>query len=78
MSKVDERIADLKRRLKLYRDAEDHILLAQSYSIAGRSVSRANLTEIRNAIKEMEAELSSLENRGTSRRRVLRVCPLDQ
>jgi len=37
-------------RLAEYEAAETAVLLSQSYSISGRSVTRANLNEIRKAI----------------------------
>lgn len=66
-----------RERLQLYRDAETKVLQAQAYSIAGRSLTRANLSEIRGMISQLEAEIRSLETRGTTRRPVYRVCPLD-
>lgn len=74
---VNEELQAAKERLQLYRDAEKNILLAQSYSIAGRSLARANLSEVQEKIKELESEVKSLETRGTKRRPVYRVCPLD-
>lgn len=67
-----------KERLQLYREAEKQILSgAQSYSIAGRSLTRANLGEIQKMISQLEADVRALETRGTTRRPVYRVCPLD-
>ncbi len=67
-----------KERLQLYREAEKQILSgAQSYSIAGRSLTRANLGEVQKMISQLEADIRALETRGTTRRQVYRVCPLD-
>lgn len=67
-----------KERLQLYREAEKQILSgAQSYSIAGRSLTRANLGEVQKMIIRLEADIRALETRGTTRRPVYRVCPLD-
>lgn len=67
-----------KERLQLYREAEKQILSgAQSYSIAGRSLTRANLGEVQKMISQLEADVRALETRGTTRRPVYRVCPLD-
>lgn len=67
-----------KERLQLYREAEKKILSgAQSYSIAGRSLTRANLGEVQKMISQLEADIRALETRGTTRRPVYRVCPLD-
>ncbi len=44
-------------RLRQYLDAERAILSgAQSYTLEGRSLTRANLSEIRKAIEEMLAD----------------------
>ena len=67
-----------KERLQLYREAEKQILSgAQSYSIAGRSLTRANLGEVQKMISQLEADIRAFETRGTTRRPVYRVCPLD-
>lgn len=67
-----------KERLQLYSEAEKQILNgAQSYSIAGRSLTRANLGEVQKMISQLEADIRALETRGTTRRPVYRVCPLD-
>ena len=67
-----------KERLQLYSEAEKQILSgAQSYSIAGRSLTRANLGEVQKMISQLEADIRALETRGTTRRPVYRVCPLD-
>ena len=67
-----------KERLQLYREAEKQILSgAQSYSSAGRSLTRANLGEVQKMISQLEADVRALETRGTTRRPVYRVCPLD-
>lgn len=43
----------------LYTAAEAAVLKGQSYSIAGRSLTRANLTEIRNGRREWEAKVAA-------------------
>ena len=73
----DSELQIAKERLQLYRQAEKNILEAQSYSIAGRSLTRANLAEVRSTISQLEADIRALETRGTTRRQVYRVCPLD-
>jgi hypothetical protein len=52
--------------IDLYVEAEKAILTGQSYSIGNRSLTRANLTEIRNARSEWEQRLVNLtiKNRG--------------
>lgn len=73
----DSELQIAKERLQLYRQAEKNILEAQSYSIAGRLLTRANLAEVRAMISQLEADIRALETRGTTRRPVYRVCPLD-
>ena len=45
-------------RLQLYLDAEQKILLGQSYKIADRELTRANLKEVQAMINQLSAELS--------------------
>lgn len=52
----------VKARLEEYLRAEQAILQgAQSYQIGSRSLTRANLSEIRAAIAELSAELKATE-----------------
>lgn len=52
-------LAELKDDLAMYKEAERAIVLgAQSYEIAGRKVSRANLTEIRAGIRDLETRIA--------------------
>lgn len=57
-------------RLELYYEAERKVLRGQSYTLGNRQLTRANLSEIRKAIKDLENELEQLEgrSRGFSRR----------
>lgn len=64
----------MKERLNSYYEAEIAILTSQSYTIGSRTLTRANLAEVRNAIRELEAEIRKLES-GT--RRAKRVIPVD-
>lgn len=66
-----------KARLALYYDAETKILEGQSYSIGSRSLSRANLSEVRSAISDLEGKINALETRGTTKRKVARFIPKD-
>ena len=68
-------ISDLQTKLAKYEAAETAILDgAQSYSINGRSLSRANLAEIREAIEYLEARIERLSNT-TSGRRIAPLFP---
>ena len=50
-------------RLELYYDAERKVLRGQSYTLGNRQLTRANLAEIRKAIKELESELEQMQGR---------------
>lgn len=68
----------LNHRLKMYLEAEKEILSgAQSYTIDGRLITKANLAEIRNAINELIAQgatVEEIENKKISKsKRVLFV-----
>lgn len=49
----------LERRLKLYLEAEERILLNQSYSIGGRNLTRADLSKVQSMIESLTAQLST-------------------
>lgn len=66
----------LEERLRAYYDAEIAILTSQSYSIGGKSLTRADLGVVRTVIKELESKLNSLENSRPGSR-VRRVVPMD-
>ena len=53
----------LKRRLKLYLEAEEKILNAQSYSLENRSLTRADLSKVQAKIAELQEEISLIENK---------------
>jgi len=55
--------AQIQEMIALYLKAEKAILTGQSYSIAGRSLTRANLSEVRQARNDWEQRLSNLEIR---------------
>ena len=50
-------------RLELYYEAERKVLRGQSYTLGNRQLTRANLAEIRRAIKELESELEQMAGR---------------
>lgn len=74
-----EKISKLKTRLELYYKREEEMLSGgvQSYGIGTRNATRyqTDLSAIRKAIKEMEDEIASLENK--SQRRAVGVVPRD-
>jgi len=69
------RLEQAREMLALYIDAEKAILSgAQSYNIAGQSLTRAHLAEIRKGRQEQEAIIASLTG---GRRNFRRVVPVD-
>ncbi len=74
---VQEKIESLQKRLELYYKAEEKILSGQSYTIGSRSLTRADLGRVQDMIDGLEAKISCLKSRGTEKRRVVRVTPVD-
>lgn len=73
---AQERIDELKTMLEEVNNAIVKVLQGQSYSLGSRSVTRADLAELRDFRKELEAEISALEESGTTRRKFKRVVPM--
>lgn len=59
-------LADLHATLAKYVTARDAILTSQSYSINGRSVTRADLGEIESQISILESRIGRLTRGGPS------------
>ena len=55
--------AAIAERLDFYDEAERKVLRGQSYTLGNRPQTRANLSEIRKAIKDLENELEQLAGR---------------
>ena len=51
----------LNKRLAMYLEAEKVVMTGQSYTIGNRSLTRANLAEIRKAIDDLLAAGATLE-----------------
>lgn len=66
-----------KRRLELYYEAEEKVLNSQSYTLGSKTLTRADLASIQNMIKKLEGEISLLEKYGTTKRRSVRIVPVD-
>lgn len=62
-----ERRERLKERLQEYYRAEERVLLGQEYSIGTRTLRRADLAEIRKAIKDLENQISLIDNAGKNK-----------
>lgn len=71
-----KRLCRYKKRLEMYYEAEEAVLLNQEYRIGTQSLKRADLSTIRAAIRDLETQIESLEeNNGKSK--VLRFLPRD-
>ena len=74
---ISEYLTQTKTRLALYITAEQKVLLGQSYSIGNRTLTRADLEEIRMEITNL-SKLCLKLTRGNGRGiRVQRVVPRD-
>lgn len=51
-------------KLLAYSEAEEKVLTGQSYTLGGRSLTRANLAEIRAGMTLWEGRVSRLESTG--------------
>lgn len=75
-AKNKQKIEEVRKRLEQYRRAEEKILLAQSYGAGTRTVTRANLKNVQDMIRSLEAQLEALESAGTAARKVRRFVPM--
>ena len=68
-----------KKHLEMWLEAESEVAINQSYTIGGKSFTRANLGEIRKQIEYWSNKLQALENiaKRKGRNRVYRVVPRD-
>ncbi len=66
----------LEERLQAYHKTEQAILSGQSYSIAGKTLTRANLAEVRTAIRELENKIKKHKNNSIGRK-TKRIIPID-
>lgn len=71
----EELIENAREMIDLYMKAERAVLLNQSYSIGGQSLTRADLDKIRAGRKEWEDKLTVYI--GVSPRRMRQIIPLD-
>ena len=63
----------LNRRLAMYLKAEKVVMTGQSYTIGNRSLTRANLAEIRKAIDDLLAAGATIEGETMTGSRSKRV-----
>jgi len=71
-----ERLERYKKRLSMYYEAEEAVLLNQEYTIGSRSLKRADLSTIRAAIKDLEGQIELLESSG-GKNKAFRLLPRD-
>ena len=77
MSNANAVLEIKKNRWQLYYEAEEKVLNSQSYTLGSKTLTRADLTSIQNMIKKLEGEIASLEQYGTTKRRSVRIVPVD-
>ena len=68
-----------KKHLDMWLEAESEVAINQSYTIGGKSFTRANLAEIRKQIEYWSNKVAELENlaKKKGRNRVYRIVPRD-
>ncbi len=71
-----ERLERYKKRLRMYYEAEEAVLLNQEYTIGTKSLKRADLSIIRGAIKDLEKQIELLESTG-GKNKAFRFLPRD-
>ena len=69
---VSDRLAKAKERLTAYYEAEMKVLSGQAFKIGTRSLTRADLAEIRVAITNLENSVEELTAQAAGRGRRLR------
>ena len=62
-------LAQAEAQLALYLAAEEKVLAGQSYEIAGRRLTRADLAQIQTGIASWDARVKVLSNRASGRGR---------
>ena len=73
----NDRLNVLQKRLNAYYKAEEKILKSQSYSIGQEQLTRTSLAQVQAKIKELEEEIAIIKDRGTVKRRSVRVVPFE-
>lgn len=71
-----KRLERYKKRIEMYYEAEEAVLLNQEYKIGTRSLRRADLSTIRAAIRELEGQIETLEACG-GKNKAFRCIPRD-
>ena len=68
-------LAIANAQLQKYLDAETAVLAGQSYEIAGRKLTRANLETIQKGIETWDDRVKNLSNKAAGRTRAISVRP---
>lgn len=71
-----ERLERYKKRLAMYYEAEEAVLLNQEYTIGTKSLKRADLSTIRAAVKDLEGQIETMEANG-GKNKAMRFLPRD-
>lgn len=71
-----ERLERYKKRLEMYYEAEEAVLLNQEYTIGTKRLKRADLSTIQAAIKELEGQIEAPESTG-GKNKAARFLPRD-
>ena len=72
-----DRLSKLNSLLEAVEDAIYAVLAGQSYALGSRSVTRADLGELRDMKREIQAEIDQIEANGSTRRKFMRVVPMN-
>ena len=72
----EKRLKRYRKRLEMYYEAEEAVLLNQEYTIGTKSLKRADLSTIRAAIKDLEGQIETLESSG-GKNKAFRFLPRD-
>ena len=73
----NDRLNVLQKRLNAYYKAEEKILRSKSFSIGTKQLTRTSLAQVQAKIKELEEEIAIIKDRGTVKRRSVRVVPFE-
>lgn len=71
-----KRLERYMKQREMYLKAEEAVLTSQSYTIGTRTLSRADLAEIRKGIEYFDKKIDEIESSG-GKRRAFRVIPRD-
>ncbi len=73
----EQELQEAKDMLAAWKEAERAVATSQSYTVAGRTVTRAQMTEIRAAQEYWRTEIARLEGGRGPGMRVRRIVPRD-